>query len=75
MKFGVIPDSNPPLRVSRNKGSASVLLPNKEALAQLTSGSPEQQAQSNYAKLTPSGRAALSTPNILDMGAKGVKVE
>lgn len=73
MKFGK--PIVPPLRATRNKGSASVYLPNREALAELTHGTPDQQALSNYAKLTPSGRNGMSMPDIIAMGSKGAKVE
>lgn len=73
MKFGS--PIVPPLRATRNKGSASVYLPDRRALAELTHGSPEQQEMSNYAKLTPSGRAGMSMPDIIAMGAKGAKIE
>jgi hypothetical protein len=60
-------------RVPRKLGQ-QVLLPNREALAKLTKGSLARQDVGNYAKLTPSGRNALSTPDIIELGRKGTKV-
>lgn len=62
-----------PLRATRNKGASSVYLPDAGALDQLMGSDAEQSAMSNYAKLTPSGRAALAD-NINDMASKGVKI-
>lgn len=43
------------------------MLPNRHALNKLTAGDAFQRSISNYAKVTPSGRQALDTPNVLDM--------
>lgn len=68
MKFGK--SIVPPLRATRNKGSKHAMLPDHAALMQLTKGTPDQRALSNYAKLTPSGRNGLSYPAIIAMGTK-----
>lgn len=60
--------------VIKNKGSKAAFLPDRRALAQLTRGSPQQQAMSNFAKLVPSGRNGMSMPDIIEMGQKGTKV-
>jgi hypothetical protein len=75
MKFGNARASAPNTSVVRNKGSSSLLLPGRKALAQLTRGSPQQQAMSNYAKLVPSGRNAPSYQSIIDMGQEAPKIE
>jgi len=50
------------------------MLPDRAALSKLTKSSLAQQYNGNYAKLTPSGRNALSMPDIIEMGEKGTKI-
>ena len=62
-----------PLRAPRKLGK-QVMLPDRAALSKLTKSSLAQQYNGNYAKLTPSGRNALSMPDIIEMGEKGTKI-
>lgn len=61
------------MKSAKPKLSRQALLPDRRALAQLTKGTPQQQAMSNFAKLTPSGRNGMSYPDIIAMGQKGTK--
>jgi len=69
MKYGTTSSGAPKLRTARKTGK-NALLPNREALARLVGGSTESRSIGNYAKLTPSGRNALSTPDIMALGEK-----
>ena len=70
MKFG-----NPLGRVPRakGKGGKQEMLPHRNAMAQLTGGTPEQRSLGNYAKLTPSGLGP--SDDIMAMGEKGADIE
>lgn len=59
MKFGKVLGATP--KKAKGKPGQQAMLPSREALAQLTKGSPDQQALGNYAKLTPSGAGAPAT--------------
>ena len=58
MKFG-----KPRGRLPEARGKTRSLerLPNRHALAELTSGDPMQRSMGMYAKLTPSGANAIPT--------------
>jgi hypothetical protein len=51
----------------RHKGKGEVLLPNRAAVNQLARGEPWQKSINNYAKVAPTGEAAIDTPDITDM--------
>lgn len=56
-------------KLTKNKGKGGLLetLPNQRTLSRLVSGDTFERSMSNYAKVTPSGENALTTPNIDDM--------
>jgi hypothetical protein len=55
-------------KMIRHKGKGEqVLLPNRAAVNQLTSGEAWQRSINNYAKLTPTGESTADLPNVLEM--------
>jgi len=72
-KFG-----NPMGKVPKagGKGVGHAMLPNREAVAQLTKGNPMAQQLGNYAKMTPSGMAGMTKtyPEIMREGEEGASV-
>lgn len=57
----------PKLTQHNGKGSASQVLPDRHAMSQLTAGDAYQRSINNYAQVTPSGKGAMGTPNVLEM--------
>ena len=47
-------------RLTLNKGSQQMRLPQKRAMQQLIRGNPTQQSLGNYSKLTPTGATAAA---------------
>jgi hypothetical protein len=72
-KFGNPMGKVPP---AKGKGGGQALLPNKAALNALTKGNPVAQSLGNYAKMTPSGAAAMNQtyPQIMAEGEEGASV-
>jgi hypothetical protein len=52
---------------NKGKGDRSETLPNLHTLSQLVHGDSWERSINNYAKVTPSGEAALEAPDINDM--------
>lgn len=48
----------------KNKGSDVETLPNQHTLSRLVNGDSWERSINNYAKVTPSGEAALNAPDI-----------
>lgn len=52
---------------SDKKGSGVETLPNQHTLSRLINGDTFERSINNYAKVTPSGEAALEAPDINEM--------